>query len=174
MDRKKKEVHTLDHGFIDDIGWKILHELQRNARLSYSELGRRVGLTPPAVADRLRRMEEAGIVRGYTVDVDPAKLGLPLTAVIRVTARGARYQELSEAIDRFPEVRECHRLTGVDCFILTAVLRSVDHLRDLVDRLMPYGETVTSLVLSSPVTHRAIEHSLAVPAPRRKGIRRAG
>jgi Lrp/AsnC family leucine-responsive transcriptional regulator len=146
---------------LDDIGWALLHELQANARLSFSELGRRVGLTPPAVADRVRRMEEAGIIRGYRLDIDHARIGLPLTAVIRITHRGVNCLELGRIVSEYPEVLECHRITGAESYTLKVALRSVEHLQELIDRLMPYGETVTSIVLSSPVTHRAIERDLA-------------
>jgi Lrp/AsnC family leucine-responsive transcriptional regulator len=146
---------------LDDIGWALLRELQENARLSFSELGRRVGLTPPAVADRVRRMEEAGIIRGYRLDLDHAKVGLPLTAVIRVTHRGVNCVELGRIVSGYPEVLECHRITGAESYSMTVALRSVEHLQELIDRLMPFGETVTSIVLSSPVTHRSIERDLA-------------
>jgi Lrp/AsnC family leucine-responsive transcriptional regulator len=146
---------------LDDIGWALLRELQQNARLSFSELGRRVGLTPPAVADRVRRMEEAGIIRGYRLDIDHARVGLPLTAVIRVTHRGVNCLELGRIVSEYPEVLECHRITGAESYSMTVALRSVEHLQELIDRLMPYGETVTSIVLSSPVTHRVIERDLA-------------
>ena len=146
---------------LDDIGWALLRELQDNARLSFSELGRRVGLTPPAVADRVRRMEEAGIIRGYRLDIDHARIGLPLTAVIRVTHRGVNCLELGRIVSEYPEVLECHRLTGAESYSMKVALRSVEHLQELIDRLMPYGETVTSIVLSSPVTYRSIERDLA-------------
>jgi Lrp/AsnC family leucine-responsive transcriptional regulator len=142
---------------LDDIGWRILLELQTNARVSYSELGRRVGLTPPAVAERVRRMEEARIIVGYRAEVDLARVGLPLTAVIRVTHRGVNCLELGEIVADYPEVLECHRITGADSYIMKVALRSVEHLQHLIDRLMAYGETVTSIVLSSPVRHRAVD-----------------
>jgi Lrp/AsnC family transcriptional regulator, leucine-responsive regulatory protein len=146
---------------LDDIGWSLLRELQENARLSFSELGRRVGLTPPAVADRVRRMEEAGIIRGYRLDLDPARVGLSLTAVIRVTHRGVNCLELGRIVSEYPEVLECDRITGAESYSMKVALRSVEHLQELIDRLMPFGETVTSIVLSSPVTHRTIERDLA-------------
>jgi Lrp/AsnC family leucine-responsive transcriptional regulator len=149
---------------LDDIGWALLEELQVNARLSFSELGRRVGLTPPAVADRVRRMEEAGIIRGYRLELDHARVGLPLTAVIRVTHRGVNCLELGRIVSEYPEVLECHRITGAESYVMKVALRSVEHLQQLIDRLMPHGETVTSIVLSSPVTHRSIERDLAQDA----------
>ena len=142
---------------LDDIGWRILRELQDNGRISYSELGRRVGLTPPAVAERVRRMEESGIILGYRVELDLEKVGLPLTALVRVTHRGVNCLELGRIVAEYPEVLECHRITGAESYIMKVALRSVEHLQELIDRLMPFGETVTSIVLSSPVTHRVID-----------------
>jgi len=139
---------------LDETGWRILEELQGNARMTFSELGRRVALTAPAVAERVRRLEEAGIIKGYHMELDRDRLGLPVTAFIRITATGAACTALAEEIDTFPEVLECHRVTGEEAFIAKVTVASVLHLEGLIDRLMPYGETITSLVLSSPVTHR--------------------
>jgi Lrp/AsnC family leucine-responsive transcriptional regulator len=138
---------------LDAIGWRILDELQRDARLSYSELGARVGLSPPAVAERMRRLEEAGVITGYRAEVDPAKLGLPITAFIRCTSPGPQVGAIAR---QSPEVLECHRVTGSDAFILKVVVASVAHLESLIDRLLPYGQPTTSLVLSSPLPQRAI------------------
>jgi Lrp/AsnC family leucine-responsive transcriptional regulator len=144
---------------LDEVGWRILVELQRDGRISYSELGRRVSLTPPAVAERIRRMEDAGIIRGHRVDIDPEKVGLPITAIVRITARGEKAcAELGRILaEKFPEVVECHRITGSESHVAKVLVRSVPDLQGVIDRLMPYGETITSIVLSSPVTHRIIE-----------------
>lgn len=141
---------------LDETGWRILEELQENARITFSELGRRVALTPPAVAERVRRLEEAGIVRGYRAELDPQLVGLPVTAFVRITTTGELCATLGSVIGEFPEVLECHRVTGEEAYVAKVVVRSVSHLQDLIDRLMPYGETITSIVLSSPVTHRVI------------------
>ncbi|HEY6970878.1 MAG TPA: Lrp/AsnC family transcriptional regulator [Candidatus Angelobacter sp.] len=158
---------------LDQIGWKLLHELQLNGRLSYAELGRRVGLTTPAVVERVRRMEEAGIIRGFHADVDPIKLGMPITAFIRMSVVGDVFTKIVAAVKNSPEVVECHRGTGADSFIMKVHVRSVEHLESLIDRLTPLGTTSTSIVLSSPVEKRAImradEASPALAAvPRRK------
>ena len=158
---------------LDQIGWKLLHELQLNGRLSYAELGRRVGLTTPAVVERVRRMEEAGIIRGFHADVDPIKLGMPITAFIRMSVVGDVFTKIVAAVKNSPEVVECHRGTGADSFIMKVHVRSVEHLESLIDRLTPLGTTSTSIVLSSPVEKRAVMRSEeAGPAlaavPRRK------
>ena len=149
---------------IDDIGWRILQELQANARISFTELGRRVNLTPPAVADRVRRLEEAGVIVGYRVQLDNERIGLPLVAIIRLRAPGEKCSAFGRELEGedYPEILDAHRITGTESYVLKAVLRDVEHLEHLIDRLMPWGETTTSVVLSSPVTHRVIEPDVAV------------
>jgi Lrp/AsnC family leucine-responsive transcriptional regulator len=141
---------------LDETGWKLLCALQENARSSYAELGRCVGLTPPAVADRIRRLELAGIITGYHAAVNPAKLGLGLTAIIRFKASGAPYARIMGVIRGCPEIIECHDITGDDCMSLTAVVSSVAHLQEVIARLTPFGASNTSIVLSTPLAHRAI------------------
>ena len=141
---------------MDQIGWKLLHELQLNGRLSYAELGRRVGLTTPAVVERVKRMEEAGIVVGYHADIDPGKVGMPITAFIRMSVVGDVFTRITTVVKNSPEVVECHRGTGADSFIMKVHVRSVEHLESLIDRLTPYGTTSTSIVLSSPVEKREV------------------
>jgi Lrp/AsnC family transcriptional regulator, leucine-responsive regulatory protein len=136
---------------MDDVGWHILQELQVDARISYSELGRRVGLSSPAAAERVRRMEDAGIIKGYRVEIDPAKIGLPIMAIIRVRADDCRriMDYVNERYQELPEVLECHRITGEDSIIMRVVVADIPHLENLVDRVRGFGETTTSIVLSS-------------------------
>jgi Lrp/AsnC family leucine-responsive transcriptional regulator len=141
---------------LDETGWELLCALQENARSSYADLGRRVGLTPPAVADRIRRLEATGIITGYHAAVNPAKLGLGLTAIIRFKASGGPYARIIAVIKACPEITECHDVTGDDCMTLTAVVSSVEHLQELIARLTPYGASNTAIVLSSPLHHRVI------------------
>lgn len=154
---------------LDGTGWRILRELQENARITFTELAQRVALTPPAVSERVRRMEEAGIIAGYRVQLDAEKVGLPITAFIRVTTSGGgNCARLGALVRDLPEVLECHRVTGGDSYVMKVVVRSVPALQELIDRLMPYGEPTTSIVLSSPVTHRTV-----APAGERPGDRRS-
>jgi Lrp/AsnC family transcriptional regulator, leucine-responsive regulatory protein len=142
---------------LDPIGWRILQELQKNARISFSELGRRVGLSVPAVTERVRKMEEAGIITGYRAEVDLAKVGLTINAFIRMSVVGDVFTRITSAVKGMPEVLECHRGTGADSFIMKVAVSSVAHLESLIDRLTPYGTTSTSIVLSSPVPKRDAE-----------------
>jgi Lrp/AsnC family leucine-responsive transcriptional regulator len=142
---------------IDTIDWKILKELQENARISFAELGRRVNLTTPAVIERIRKLEDAQIITGYRAEIDTAKVGLPITAFIRMSITGVDYSHIIEVAEESTEVLECHRGTGGDSFIMKVAVESVGHLQNLIDRLTPYGITTTSIVLSSPVKSRIIE-----------------
>ena len=142
---------------VDTIDWKILRELQADARTSYAELGRRVGLTTPAVIERVRKLEDARIIIGYRAEIDTAKVGLPITAFIRMSISGVDYSRIIEVAEQSPEVLECHRGTGGDSFIMKIAVSSVEHLQNIIDRLTPYGITTTSIVLSSPVKKKVIE-----------------
>ena len=142
---------------IDDIDRKILKELQVDARVSYAELGRRVGLTTPAVIERVRKLEDAGVITGYRADIDTAKVGLGIMAFVRMSITGVDYSHIIEVAEQSNEVLECHRGTGGDSFIMKVAVASVEHLQEVIDRLVPYGITTTTIVLSSPVKRRIIE-----------------
>ena len=142
---------------IDEIDWKILKELQENARVTFAELSRRVGLTTPAVIERVRKLEDAKIITGYRAEIDTTKVGLPITAFIRMSITGIDYSHIIAVAEESNEVLECHRGTGGDSFIMKVAVADVGHLQTLIDRLTPYGITTTSIVLSSPVKQRIIE-----------------
>lgn len=149
-----------DRKLLDPTAWRLLGELEHDARASLAELGRRVGLTAPAVAERLRRLEEAGVIRGYRAVLEPAQLGFGAQAFIRLTIERSRTPEqVARELDAFPEVLECHRVTGDDCFIMRVGVGGVTELEPLIDRLRRLGTTVTSLILSSPVEQRLITRS---------------
>jgi Lrp/AsnC family transcriptional regulator, leucine-responsive regulatory protein len=145
---------TLDNSSIDKMGWHILDELQENGRISFAELGRRVGLTLPAVAERVRKMEDAGIITGFRAEVNPAKIGLPIAAFIRISVAGDVFARVAQTVANMPEVLECHRGTGADSFTLKVAVESVQHLERVIDKLTPFGTTSTSIVLSTLVNHR--------------------
>jgi len=141
---------------IDDINRLLLVELQDNARLTVAELGRRVGLSSPAVAERLGRLEDEGVIKGYRTEIDPRALGYSLSAVIRIRPAPRELKKVAELAQRTPEVVECNRITGEDCFIFRLHLRDVEHLEEVIDRFVPYGQTTTSIVQSSPVPGRGL------------------
>lgn len=141
---------------LDETGWRILQALQENARLSFSELGLRVGLSSPAVAERVRRLEDVGIIKGYRAEIDTTKVGYPITAIIRMQAQGDRCTRISTFVRDIPEVLECYRVTGSDCLIMKVMVSCVEHLEALIDRLSVHGPLTTSIVLSTPLTKRII------------------
>jgi Lrp/AsnC family leucine-responsive transcriptional regulator len=141
---------------LDDAGWNILDELQRNARVSFAELGRRVGLSTPAVLERVHKMEACGIILGYHAELARAKTGMPITAFIRLSVLGDLLQRVIAIAEKLDEVLECHRVTGTDSFVIKVGVSSVEHLQELFDKFAPYVATTTSIILSSPVTHRII------------------
>jgi Lrp/AsnC family leucine-responsive transcriptional regulator len=142
---------------VDPLDLRIIEELQENARLSLAELGRRVGLSAPAVGERLQRLERDGVITGYRADVDPRALGLELTAVIRVRPVPGQLENVADLARRTPEIVECRRVTGEDCYIATAHLRDVDHLEEVVDHFVALGQTTTSIAQSSPVPRRSLD-----------------
>jgi Lrp/AsnC family leucine-responsive transcriptional regulator len=155
MDSTARDGNYLaDSYLMDSFGRSLLTELQENARLSTAELARRVGLSPTATAERLKQMEEMGIVRGYTVEMDREALGLEVLAFIRMTCDGQHYFRLMEFVQTLEEVRECHHLTGGDAFLLKVTTASMSALETLIEALLPYGNPVTSVVLSTPVERR--------------------
>jgi Lrp/AsnC family leucine-responsive transcriptional regulator len=150
---------------LDETGWHLLRELQQNARLSYSELGQRVGLSSPAVADRMRKMEEAGIITGYRAEVNLARLGLPTLAIVRLGSfAGQNCNRVAAQVSQIPEVIECYRVTGSDSVVVKVVATSIEHLEKVVDRLSLHGLPTTSLVFSRAMDSRIITHEmLAMP-----------
>jgi Lrp/AsnC family leucine-responsive transcriptional regulator len=134
----------------------LLRELYGDARLSLAELGRRVGLTPPAVADRLQRLEDAGVITGYRAEIDPRALGYELAVVLRIRPAPRELKKVAEVAERTPEVVECHRITGDDCYLMKAHVRDVEHMEEVIDRFAVYGQTTTSIVQSSPVARRGL------------------
>ena len=141
---------------IDPIAWKILEALQHNARLSFAELGRKVGLSTPATAERVHRLEEAGVITGYHASLNLTKLGVPIHVIVHLTIRGgdAQVSRTVAAIKEFPEISRCHRITGAESFVIEADVVSIRHLEALIDKLSVLGATSTSTVLSTPVKRR--------------------
>jgi Lrp/AsnC family leucine-responsive transcriptional regulator len=143
---------------LDAIAWKILEALQHNARMSFAELGRKIGLSTPAVAERVRRLEEAGIITGYHAALDLARVGVPIRVLVRLTIHGGDLQvsRTVTAIKEMSEISRCHRITGAESFVIEADVVSIRHLEALIDKLSTLGATSTSTVLSSPVQRREV------------------
>jgi Lrp/AsnC family transcriptional regulator, leucine-responsive regulatory protein len=141
---------------LDAIAWKIVEALQRNARVTFAELGRKVGLSTPAVAERVHRLEEAGVITGYHASIDGSKLGVPIRILMRLTIPGGDLQisRTVTAIRDLAEIRRCHRITGSESFLIEADVVSIRHMEALIDRLSALGATSTSTILSSPVERR--------------------
>ncbi len=121
-----------------------------------SALARRVGMSAPAVTERVQRLERAGVITGYRMDVDPAALGMPVTAFARVRPAAGQLPRIAELAAALPQVTECHRVTGEDCFLIKVHAAAVDQLEEVLDRFLLYGQTVTSIVVSTPVPSRAL------------------
>ena len=156
QDLREKRIfsYTSFHEEIDPVNLRVLEELQRDPRLTMSELGRRVGMSSPAVTERVRRLEEAGVIQGYRVELNPTALGLPITAYIRIRPSPGQLSKIAELAQQIPEVVECHRVSGEDCFILKVYIPAIDQLDRLLDRFLLYGSTTTNLIQSSPVPLR--------------------
>ena len=141
---------------IDGTARRILDELQRDGRVSLAELGRRVGLSPPAVAERVSRLERDGVITGYHARIDPRALGYSLGVVIRIRPAPREIVKVAALARDTPEVVECHRITGEDCFFMKAYVRDVEHLEEVIDRFVIFGQTTSSIMQSSPVPGRGI------------------
>ena len=144
------------HGSLDAVNLRVLSQLQANPRLSMSELARRVGMSAPAVTERVQRLEAAGVIVGYRLDVDPAALGLPVTALVRVRPGPGQLPSVARAAQDLPQVVERYRITGEDCFLLKVHAPSIGELEAILDRFLLLGQTTTSIVVSTPVPARPL------------------
>ena len=141
---------------IDDLNWKILESLQANARISFADIGRKVGLTPPAVAERVKKMEDMEILEGYTARVSHAKTGHQLKAIITLRAFMGKLKPFLVTVVGFDEVVNCYRITGNENIVMEVVLKDQFHLEKFIDRLIQYGETRTHIILSNVVSNAPI------------------
>jgi Lrp/AsnC family transcriptional regulator, leucine-responsive regulatory protein len=144
---------------MDDMDWALLGELQVDARLSYSELSRRVHLSAPAVAERVRRLEESGVITGYHAHVDPAKAGRGVLALIRMSCYGARCVLRDPDVAAWPEILQIHRVTGDTCCMLRVAAASMATFERVIDRLGPYGPPSSTMILSTPLEWRPLTPS---------------
>jgi Lrp/AsnC family leucine-responsive transcriptional regulator len=138
----------LKEGSVEGVNVRILREFQSNPRITMSELARRVGMSSPAVSERVRRMEKTGVIRGYRLDVDPTALGLPVAAYIPIRPNPGQLARIAELARQIPQITECHRVTGEDCFILKVHIPAINQLDRLLDLFLAHGSTTTSIIQS--------------------------
>ncbi|RDU97769.1 Lrp/AsnC family transcriptional regulator [Trinickia dinghuensis] len=142
---------------MDDLDWKLLALLQRNGRMTYTELARQVDLSVPAVTERVRRLEDAGVIEGYVARVNAVAAGYPITTLIAITVQQPAKAKFLKLLETIPEVLECHHVTGADSYIMRLVAVSMKDLERLIGRINLYGETRTSIVMSTPLAERPLE-----------------
>ncbi|MFJ6686893.1 Lrp/AsnC family transcriptional regulator [Streptomyces werraensis] len=146
---------------LDALDWAILEELQRDARSSYAELARRVALSPSAVTDRVRRLEALGVITGYHAAINPVRVGLTIQAIVRLKYPGTAHQPLHQLIAQRPEILQCHRVTGDECYVIRIATRDVAHLEQVVDELARLGSLTTNVVYSTLLPRRAVTRTSA-------------
>ncbi len=143
-----------DGSLLDAVNRRLLDILGADARTSTSELARRVGMSAPAVRERLGRLEQAGVIRGYRADIDPAAVGLPVAAWVRVRPGPGQLPKVADLARRSPQVSECHRVTGEDCFLMKVHAPGIADLESVLDGFLLFGQTTTAVVVASPVPPR--------------------
>ena len=152
----------------DPMNARILAELGRNPRIAMSELGRRAGLSAPAVTERVARLERSGVIAGYRLELDPAALGYPVSAYVRVRPGPGQLRRIAELAASIPEVTECYRITGEDCFIMRVYAPAIDEFEAVLDKFLLYGQTTSSIVQSVAVPPRALPLPGPAPLPARQ------
>jgi Lrp/AsnC family leucine-responsive transcriptional regulator len=145
-----------DSPVLDSTAWRILAALQRDGRLSFADLARLVAMSPSAVTERVRRLEESGVIAGYRAVVVPERVGLQIMAFVRLRYPTGNYRPFTALLDTTPEIIEAHHVTGEDCFILKVVARSMRHLEEVTGRISGLGGVTTSVVYSSPLVGREL------------------
>ena len=146
----------LAKALLDTRNVELLRLLRDDPQITTSEMARRIGMSAPAVRERLQRLKESGVIRGFRVEIDPAALGYPIAVFIRLRPMPGQLAKIAALAKRLPEIVECHRITGEDCFIMKAHIAALDRLDQLLDRFLAYGQTTTSLIQSSPVPPRSL------------------
>lgn len=147
-------TNPVDFPTFDAIDRQIIGELTTDGRISFAELGRRTHLSPPAVIERVRRLEQTGVITGYRAAIDPRALGYQLTAIVRVKPGVRQLTKIAELATQIPQIEECLRITGEDCFYMKLHLAAIEELPSVLDQFLLYGETTTSIVNATPVSRR--------------------
>lgn len=149
-------VYTAVNNLLDEVNRRLLTELNADPRITMSALARRVEMSAPAVTERVQRLERTGVITGYRMDVDPAALAMPVTAFARVRPAPGQVPKIAQLAQALPQVTECHRITGEDCFLLKVHAATVGQLEEVLDQFLSYGQTSTALVVSTPVPPRPL------------------
>ena len=155
--RQQIRPSAYDHeeGLLDEVNLRILTELRDSPRLPMAELARRIGMSAPSVTERVQRLERAGVIAGYRLDIDPAAVGLPVTAFARIRPMPGSLPKIAELAAALPAVTECYRITGEDCFLIKLHASAIEQLEETLDQFLVYGNTTTSIVVSTPVPRRS-------------------
>jgi Lrp/AsnC family leucine-responsive transcriptional regulator len=153
---------------LDRTDWRLLAALQDDGRASYADLARVVAMSPSAVAERVRRLEEAGVIAGYRATIDPVAVGLTIMAFVRLRYPTGNYRPFTALLDSTAEIIEAHHVTGEDCFVLKVVARSMRHLEEVTGRISGLGAVTTSIVYSSPLAGRPIAAETQPPESNQK------
>jgi Lrp/AsnC family leucine-responsive transcriptional regulator len=154
--QKAVSAFTEPADLLDETNVRILRELHANPRINMSALARRLNMSPPAVTERVQRLERAGVILGYRLDVSSSAIGLPVTAFVRVRPGPGQLPKIADLARRLGRVSECHRITGEDCFLIKVHAGSVPDLEEVLDQFVTYGQTVSSIIVSTPVPPRPL------------------
>lgn len=141
---------------LDKVNRQLLRELTADPRITMSALARRVGMSAPAVSERIQRMERVGVIAGYRVDISPSALGLPVTVFVRIRPIAGQLPKIAELARQTPEISECHRISGEDCFLIKMHAAAIEDIEEVLDRFLIYGQTITSVVVATPVPPRTL------------------
>ncbi len=141
---------------LDAVNRRLLRELDADPRITMSALARRVGMSAPAVSERVQRLERAGVITGYRAQISPAALGLPVTAFVRIRPAAGQLPKIADLARDTPEISECHRISGEDCFLIKVHAARIEDLETTLDKFLLYGQTITSIVVSTPVPPRTL------------------
>lgn len=139
---------------LDAVNRRLLRELDAEPRITMSALARRVGMSAPAVSERIQRLERDGVIASYRLDISPAALGLPVTSFVRIRPTAGQLPRIAQLARETPEISECHRISGEDCFLIKVHTATIEDIEKILDRFLIYGQTITSIVVSTPVPPR--------------------
>lgn len=156
MEAEAADDLRIEKSLLDELNVRLLTELSADPRLRTTELARRLGVSAPTVRERVARLEESGVIRGYRLEVDPAAVGLPVAAWVRLRPGPGQIPRIIDLAERTPEVVECHRISGEDCFLMRVQVSAIAGLEDVLDKFLVHGQTTSSFIVSTPVPPRSV------------------